>query len=166
MTSALWNRGVAPSADTIVTYRPLVPNAGFGIHVDGVVACRIKLSNRGTNRDCLASTDFTGDDTERGLLDAVMDTRNGFGVGVSDEELSGRDVLAERCPGEPEVCDSWAGHHARSSLVLSVVVVWSSMLNSAGSTASVLPSTLIVAVRVTLRVADQRNASINRAGSG
>ena len=51
----------------------------------------------------LTMTDVAGDDAEQGFGDAEADPGGGLGVGLAGEQVLGRDRLAERGAGQPEV---------------------------------------------------------------
>ena len=57
----------------------------------------------GTKGAVLTMTDITGDHAEQDLVDAEADPGGGLGVGLAGEQVPGRDRLAERGAGQPEV---------------------------------------------------------------
>ena len=64
-------------------------------HVDDLVTCRVEPSHRRSHGHGLSRPDVAGDHAKGGLHDAEADAGDGFGMGVTHEEVLGRDALAE-----------------------------------------------------------------------
>src|SRR5438309_3152121 len=73
------------------------------LHVNDLVAGGVEGGTSGASGHRLAGADLAGDDTERGLLDAMQDAGDGLLVRDTGKELGRCQRLREGGPGEAEV---------------------------------------------------------------